>query len=708
MKRLVTTISLCAFVLSASAQSKTNGALSSLSQSDFTVVERNNDGTIKSVRYAATDNDAPVTASEFFSTTLKKRDADDFVMDRSNDTDYGMHFERYQQYYQGVRVDDGHYNFRFKNGRMKGVKGHYVNVTGINPVPSITEKEAINLYASYFGIEISDTIKSYVKLMIKEIPDNDSKESVTVLVYKVFLFSANASNEYVGFIDAHSGKLLYKKNAAVSSSATGLFYTYYNSSSNPKYGITEYANNVYTLVDNYRVNGISTYKQNQDGSFSAFYDSNNIWTQTEMGSDNIALDVHWTMEKINDLMYGTFGRNSYDNGNQPILSFINNIESRGAFYSTGDVFTFGTASGSTVFGPFGSVDVIGHEYGHAILFKSSYLDDTGSTKASIHEGLADIWSIIFEKHIMPSANYWKLGEQIMINGNSCIRNFQSPNDATAYTQISSTYGCGAFNSTDEHIKGGLLPYWFYLLVNGGSGTNGLNNNYQLLPVGFDLAEQVIRVATFDPYYLQNSSSFQDVANAFVEAAEVLGNNFLTEQVKNSLYAVGLYSEPQHIYMQSYSPGSATYYVYGNSSCTVNWSYTHSSGTLPSLTPNYSNHSCTVTTSSSFTGYLNATISYGGSSVTYSKYITGSASPSSAGGDVMQVIPLDGSHYQISVGGENESGTLRVYDASNLQIKASETQISDNYVLDTSSWKRGLYIVEMSIESKTYTTKLAVK
>lgn len=96
------------------------------------------------------------------------------------------------------------------------------------------------------------------------------------------------------------------------------------------------------------------------------------------------------------------------------------------------------------------------------------------------------------------------------------------------------------------------------------------------------------------------------------------------------------------------------------------------------------------------------------SSTYSRYITGTASPSSVGDDAMRVIPLDGSHYQISVGGENESGTLRVYDASNLQIKASETQISDNYVLDTSSWKRGLYIVEMSIESKTYTTKLAVK
>lgn len=707
MKKLLTSISLCAFVLSANAQLKADNALPSLSRSDVTVVERISDGTIKYVRYAATDDNIPANAEEFFTTTLKKRNADDFVMDRSDDTDNGMHFECYQQYYQGVPVDDGFYNFRFKNGRMKGVKGHYVSVTDVNHVPSITEKEAVDIYANSFGIKKENVIRSYVKLMIKEIPNADSQGSLTALVYKVFLYAASASNEYVGYIDAHSGMLLYKENAAVSSSAGGHFYTYYNSSSNPKFGITEYANNIYTLTDNYRVNGINTIKDNQNGNTSPFTDSNNIWEQSELWEYGIALDVHWTMEQIGDLMYGTFGHNSYDNGNHSILSIIN-TESRGKFYPTGDIFTFGIASGSTKYGPFGSVDIIGHEYGHAILYKSSGFNSSGDTKAAIHEGLADIWAIIIEKHITPSANYWKLGEQIMINGSSCIRNFQSPNDATAYTQISSTYGCGLFNSTDPHIKGGLLPHWFYLLVKGGSGTNELNNSYQILPLGFDLAEQLIYKTTSVSGYLQGCTSFYDVANAFIDAAEDNYNDFTVEQVRNAFYAVGLSYEPQHIYTQSYSPGSATYYVYGNSNCSVSWSYTHSSGNLPSLIPNYSNHTCTVNTSSSFTGYLNATILCGGCSATYSRYITGTASPSSAGGDVMQVIPIDGSHYQISAGSGYESASIRVYDASSLQMKVAETQISDNYVLDTSSWKHGLYIVEMTIGNKTYTTKLVVR
>lgn len=708
MKRILSAISLCAIVLSANAQQKADNALLDLSRSDVTVVERNSDGTIKSVRYAATDNDVPASANEFFSSILKKRNTDDFIMDRSDDTDYGMYFERYQQYYRGVRVDDGHYNFRFKNGRMKVVKGHYVNVAGINIVPSITEKEAVDLYASCFSINKDNIIRSYVDLMIKEIPNADSGESVAVLVYKVFLYATNASNEYVGYIDARSGKLLHKENAAVSSSAGGQFYTYYNSSSNPKSGITEYTNNIYTLEDNYRVNGIRTIKDNQNGNTVSFTDNDNSWTQTEMGAYGIALDVHWTMEKINDLMYGTFSRSSYDNNNHAILSVIN-TESRGKFYSSGNFFTFGIASGSTVYKPFGSVDIIGHEYGHAILFKSSNFNDSGSTKAAIHEGLADIWAIIFEKRITPSANYWKFGEQIMNIGKSCIRNFQSPNDATAYTQISSTYGCGAFNSTDAHIKGGLLPYWFYLLVNGGSGTNGLNNSYQILPLGFNLVEDLVRKTTFTTAYLEDCTTFQHVADAFIDAAEDNNYNaFTVEQIQNAFYAVGLVSEPQHIYTQSYAPGSATYYVHGKSGCSVTWSYTSIYGSTPTLTFNSSNYSCTVSTSSSFSGYLNATVYYGGCSVSYSRYITGSASLSSSGDDVLQVVPLDGSHYQISVGSGYESASVRVYDASSLQMKVTESQINENFVLDTSFWKRGLYIVEMKIGNKTYTTKLAVK
>jgi len=158
----------------------------------------------------------------------------------------------------------------------------------------------------------------------------------------------------------------------------------------------------------------------------------------------------------------------------------------------------------------------------------------------------------------------------------------------------------------------------------------------------------------------------------------------------------------------YEDPQDTMNVYGNSSCTVNWSFTNAGiYPYPTLVPNSTNYSCTVSTSSSYSGYLNATIYCGGTTVTYSRYITSTAQPSSVGDD-MQVIPLDGSSYQLSLGEKHENGYIKVYDASSLQVKTNDKLDNEIYVLDTSSWKRGVYIVEITVGKKKYTKKLSVK
>ena len=75
---------------------------------------------------------------------------------------------------------------------------------------------------------------------------------------------------------------------------------------------------------------------------------------------------------------------------------------------------------------------------------------------------------------------------------------------------------------------------------------------------------------------------------------------------------------------------------------------------------------------------------------------------------MQVIPLDGSSYQLSLGEKYENGYIKVYDASSLQVKISDKLDNEIYMLDTSSWKRGVYIVEIIVGNKKYTKKLSVK
>ena len=72
---------------------------------DKTIIKRYDDGSIKSVRFSPTDKTIPANATEFFSKMLNKRATDDFVLNRSKKASNDMSFERYQQYYKGIKVE---------------------------------------------------------------------------------------------------------------------------------------------------------------------------------------------------------------------------------------------------------------------------------------------------------------------------------------------------------------------------------------------------------------------------------------------------------------------------------------------------------------------------------------------------------------------------------------------------------------------------
>lgn len=694
-------------------------SLGAFAQTEKTVIERLDNGTIKSVRYAATDKNIPANATEFFSKILKTKSTDDFVVERSTKAKNGMFFERYQQYYRGVKVEDGHYSFRFKDNRMKVANGHYIDVADINPVPSISKEEAIKYYASSLGLERGDITEGYVDLIIKEIPSGQSRlqDINPSLVYRICLDSHKGTDDFVGYVDAHTGKILHVENSVLHTSATGSFYTYYyrNNNDTPKYGKTEYENGRYILLDTIRGNGISTkmYEQNLE-----FEDLDNIWTREELGNYNIALDAHWTLERIYDWM-DYFGHSSYDGNDGIIRAEIH--QGFDASYNLGTKkLRFGSAVSYDDFNPFASVDVIGHEFGHAIMHNTVGWNTATAVKRALHEGFADVWGIIFETHIIPSNDIWKHGEDVTIS-NSCIRNFREPLDSHAYFWIGSTYGYGRANSSEEHEAGGLIPRWFYLLSQGGQGTNEKGDSYTVLPVGVDLAEQLFEYAVLNPSYLDNCTTFPEVMSAISEAAlDMEDNPFLAEQVQNAWYAVGLDIEPFHIHKKP-NVIPDTYFVYLDSDFTLNWSFTNSgSGPSPTLVSNSLDHSCKVYASSPYSGTLNATITYGSLSVTYSTIISGAANTSSVIGDEpLELVPQDGSHYLISTRRANVHNTalqekqmveksIKVYNATTLQLQLATKTEDEEAVLDTSSWKPGVYVVQITMGSETYSTKISVK
>ncbi len=764
-----------------------------------TTIKRDADGVIKSVKYAVDDNNAPKSSEDFFTNVLGINRADHFALDISKNAKNGMSFERYQQFYRGIRVEDGHYNFRFQNGKMKAVTGHFVDVSMVNPVPAISKEKAIQSYISFCGIGKEDILDSSAKLAVKEIPSESvSKKGTAKLVYLVNIRTKHTDSPDLGFIDAHTGNVLYTQKTTYDISANGLFYTYYNRNNNdtPKSSKTEYDAGGYILEDSTRCH-IHTLKYD----YSDFYDDDNVWTRQEMGNYNSALDVHWTFQHIYDVLYYEFEYDSYDGNNGGIYSFI--AQGSQAYYNkSNNFFCFGTSNSDDK--PMGAVDVVSHEFGHAILCETTgWISNTPIIRA-LHEGFADIWGVIFESHITPNADTWKMGQDLYTTY-SCTRNIANPGDTTAETQIADTYGTGLWNLYDEHISSGVCSHWFYLLAEGGTGINGLGNSYTVIRVGQDLAEQLFVYTVLNPSYLEDCTTLIEVKDAFYDAAYDMGYPFLADQVENAWYAVGVGSYLNSISGPDLLCGHSTYKVYNlPSDYSIQWSYTNTSNNAsPTLSSNSNNNSCTVYANSLISGTLNATISESALVLgTYSKQISGDADnfiayywvnntymdvlceddnwaspgdniyiqssnfsgktfklsrssapnsftpltlngsrlqfemPNLASGEyltlwvtglcgtytfnfysstrtnrnsIFSIESLGGTKYLLSLKQQtDENWEFQIFRIADSQLIATEQVKGQKYVLDTSTWKPGVFIIRAKINEEYHTAKLKIK
>lgn len=433
--------------------------------------------------------------------------------------------------------------------------------------------------------KISDIGDCHIQLVITEKPNNRD----AVLAYKIFFETSSIPTSEIGYIDAYTGDVIYTLQASICYSALGTFYTLYNNSST-KTARTEYVggNTGYILYDTTRGNGIHTY--NGINSYSEFNDVNNIWTASELGSCQMALDVHWTLQQIYDVLKNEYGYYSFNGANAAIKAYIKSGTETG-FYFGYNEFHYG--QGNNIFGPMASVDIIGHEFGHAILCHTTNWQNNSNEMRALHEGFGDVWGIVFEHHITPNSDIWKTGEDVMI-GYDCERDFSYPKNPNARTKIASTYNYGLYNTGNEHVKGGIASHWFQLLVNGGNGTNEKGDTYTVYPVGLDLAEELFTYTVLNNSYLDNCSTFVQVRQAFVDAATDMENPFLAMQISNAWYAVGVGLLPTQISMSGLSvicPVLANAYTINNlpSSYTINWSIDNNNFSISS-----SGNQCFVT------------------------------------------------------------------------------------------------------------------
>ena len=299
------------------------------------------------------------------------------------------------------------------------------------------------------------------------------------------------------------------------------------------------------------------------GGFVISTNSGNWSTSGNSGSyfvtnnNNPALDAHWGMEKTFDFYLNVFSRNSFDGNGSAIKQYLNspltqsnqNGDPNNAFAMSApyNIMVYGMGDGQLM-NPVVGLDVAGHEFTHLVVNNNGngglvYRGESGA----LNESFADIFGTSVEFFAGLNAD-WLIGEDVTVQS-PFLRSMSNPNA----TQNPDTYN-GLhwtnpnniqFDNGGVHINSGVQNFWFYLLSQGGSGVNDINNTYVVNGIGINKARQIAyrNLVT----YLSPNATYMDSYYGSLQAAQDLYGANSTEfnAVRQAWYAVGIGNDPNN-------------------------------------------------------------------------------------------------------------------------------------------------------------------
>lgn len=296
-------------------------------------------------------------------------------------------------------------------------------------------------------------------------------------------------------------------------------------------------------------------------NYNDFEDVDNNWTAAEYDNaakDNAALDAHWGAMMTYDYLQTELGRDSFDDAGAQIRSYVHVDTNYDNAFWNGSVMSYGDGSsngneGNGFFDALTSLDVAAHEIGHAVTQYTSNLAYQRESGA-LNEGFSDIWAAAVEYYAKgtgpntnPNTEVWLIGDEIdRRSGSLALRSMSNPNIGSQPDTYGGTHwynpNCGIPTNANDycgvHINSGVLNFWFYLSVVGGSGTNDIGNAYNVTAIGMDDAAQI----AYDTLLLLTANAtFADARDASIQSSTALFGacSAQTQAITNAWHAVGV-------------------------------------------------------------------------------------------------------------------------------------------------------------------------
>jgi bacillolysin len=528
---------------------------------DTVSVRRDEKGRVRNFSFRKGNQLLVNSKNELLKQLLNGESDDEFLENRKSLSENGIQHSWFQHFYKGIKVENNTYSLHQKDKELFNANGNYEKVALSSVMPVITGEQAISkamafVNASKYKWQDSSEQKEarirtkdpnasfYPKPELVISKDILGKTSQMRLCWKMIISSSVPDRSQVIFVDAYDGHILGYMPLSFDSNVTCTADTKYSGTQS----ITgDSFGGGYRLQETR--NGVDIYTKNFSG-FSDIVNSSTNFTSagwSSFSSDRHALDAHWAAEKVLDFWQTVFSRNSVDDNGLPLLTYVH-WNAVGAIWD-GDPLKYYVklGDGNSSYLPFTTLDIVAHEFGHAInqLTGIGMAYDVNSETAALHEGIADIWGACVEYWVDPTKQTWKMGEEMDVNYPS-IRSLENPKTDGDPTQSENgkypnTYKSGNWDGANgPHANATVIGHWFYILVNGKTGTNDKGDAFNVAGIGIAKSQQIVYKA-LTTYIGTTIPQFMDMRDATILAVQNLYGSGSCEEraVTNAWNAVGV-------------------------------------------------------------------------------------------------------------------------------------------------------------------------
>jgi len=434
---------------------------------------------------------------------------------------------RLQQYANDIPVETGHLVLHLKQNELHSISGDaLITSEFLDQTPIVASNHAIDTALSQFESDQFAWDNESLELSLKERlndPDatyypnvdliyvrEDHEDRNYKLAYKIIVSLADPFTEYNVYVDAILGTVIRIDSLQQECTTLGTGEAIYEGNVNL---ITDNTNGSEHRLFSCNFTGNIHTRDLQNGTnFNTAIDITNnglFWSAINHPTDQAGIDVHWGMHESYDFLLG-FGFNGYGNNGEDVNSYINYGNNYvNAFFSPNqDLFAFGAGANNSE--PLVTLDIVGHEFWHAVTHNTAGLIYAGESGA-LNESWSDIFGTGIENESTVQGFDWLIGDDLPIGA---FRDMSNPN---AFNQPDCYNGVYYVPGGSVHNNNGIGNHWFYLLTDGGSGVNDCGKAYTVNGIGLNQALQIaFRALTV---YMTPGTTFEEAREHCIQSAE---------------------------------------------------------------------------------------------------------------------------------------------------------------------------------------------